>query len=314
MAKTAPPGEEPKPKTKLEFFLKHVPSFLDYLSVEKGLSKNSLDAYKRDLESFGRFLLESSLDTKDVTREELIDYLMSRRTAGASPRSVARATSAIRGLFKFLAAEKTLPRDPTDDLENPKKWSTLPKLLSVVEIQRLLEAPDVSTSKGLRDRAIIELLYSSGLRVSELTGMAVEQLRLDDGFVIVKGKGSKERIVPIAPSSAGWIKKYIELSRAEIGGAPLSRHVFLGPSGNPLTRQTVFNIMKYTALAARVDREAVSPHVLRHSFATHLVDNEADLRAVQMMLGHASISTTEIYTHVSRSRVRKVYDRTHPRA
>ena len=138
------------PKTKLEFFLKHVPSFLDYLSVEKGLSKNSLEAYKRDLESFGRFLLESSLDTKDVTREELIDYLMSRRTAGASPRSVARATSAIRGLFKFLAAEKTLPRDPTDDLENPKKWSTLPKLLSVVEIQRLLEAPDVSTSKGLR--------------------------------------------------------------------------------------------------------------------------------------------------------------------
>jgi integrase/recombinase XerD len=302
------------PEKKLDFFTRHLPLYLDFLSVEKGLAKNSLEAYERDLTAFGEFLALLRLDTHDVTREEVIGYLSDKRTSGANPRSVARATSAIRGLFKFLAGEAILPADPTEDLQNPKRWNVLPKLLSVEEIRKLLEAAEIETSKGLRDRAIVELLYSSGIRVSELTGLRVDQLRLAEGFILVRGKGSKERIVPVASSSAQWMRRYLESSRSEIEGAASEKSVFLGPGGKALTRQTVFNILKALALKAGVDPEAVSPHVLRHSFATHLVDNEADLRAVQMMLGHASIATTEIYTHVSRARVRKVYDRAHPRA
>lgn len=308
------PAGIPAGPAKLEYFLKHLPLYLDYLTVEKGLAKNSLAAYERDLQAFGEFLTTLRIDTRDVTREEIIEYLSEKRIGGASPRSVARATSAIRGLFKFLTSEKVLPSDPSEDLENPRRWSVLPKLLTVEEIRKLLQACDLATAKGLRDRAIIELLYSSGIRVSELTSLLLDQLRLAEGFLLVRGKGSKDRVVPVAPASAQWLERYFELSRSENQGAASDRHVFLGPGGRALTRQTVFNILKATALRADVDPETVSPHVLRHSFATHLVDNEADLRAVQMMLGHASIATTEIYTHVSMARVRKVYDRTHPRA
>jgi integrase/recombinase XerD len=244
-----------------------------------------------------------------VTREHVVKYLGARRTAGASPRSLARATSALRGLYRFLAAERIVENDPTSELAGARRWSVLPKLLSEEEVRALLEAPDVETPRGLRDRALLELLYACGLRVSELVGLKEGNLHLADGFVVVRGKGSKERVVPIADSSAAWVTRWLA-RRAQSA----ERWVFPGSKGNSVTRQTVFLAIKGAALKAGVSPAKVSPHVLRHAFATHLVDNDADLRAVQMMLGHADISTTEIYTHVSRSRLRRVYDKAHPRA
>ncbi len=293
-----------------QLFERHLPLFLDYLSVEKGLARNSISAYESDLTAFGLHLAAVSLDTQDVTREVVVGYLGGRRAEGVSPRSVARATSALRGFFRFLAGEKVIAADPTADMENARRWSILPKVLTRDEVDRLLAAPDVSTTRGLRDRALLELLYACGLRVSELAGLTFDGLHLQEGFLLVRGKGSKERVVPIADASARWVTRYVEVARAE----SRTRFLFPGSKGKALTRQTVFNALKTAALSAGLDQEAVSPHVLRHAFATHLVDNDADLRAVQMMLGHASIATTEIYTHVSRSRVRKIYDRTHPRA
>ncbi len=297
-----------------DFFVRHLPLFLDYLAVEKGLAKNSLEAYCRDLSAFGEHLAKRRLKTKDVTRGEIVAFFGARRTAGSSPRSLARATSALRGFFRFLASEGILPSDPTADLANPRRWAVLPKFLSADEVTKLLDAPDVETPKGLRDRAMFELLYACGLRVSELAFLRLENLRLPDGFVIVRGKGSKERVVPIADASARWVERYRKTVRAKRRGAASSPWLFPGAKGKPVTRQTVFLALKAAARAAGLPPASVSPHVLRHAFATHLVDNDADLRAVQMMLGHADIATTEIYTHVSRARVRRVYDRTHPRA
>ena len=297
-----------------EFFLRDLPLFLDHLAVEKGLAETSLQAYRRDLTAFGQHLDEEGLSAGDVGREDLVRWFGIRRSGGASPRSIARATSALRGLFRFLFAEKRIPADPTSGLENPRRWMTLPKLLSREDVDRLLEAPDVETPKGLRNKAMLELLYACGVRVSELTTLRLGSLHLADGFLVVKGKGSKERVVPVADSSARWVARWISGPRAARRGAASSPWLFPGTGGRPVTRQTVFLVLKSAARKAGIDPEAVSPHVLRHSFATHLVDGEADLRAVQMMLGHASIATTEIYTHVSRARVRRVYDRSHPRA
>lgn len=297
-----------------DFFVRHLPLFLDYLAVEKGLARNSLDAYRRDLTAFGTHLARKGVATKDVSPSEVVSFLGARRAGGASPRSLARATSALRGFFRFLAAERILPSDPTAELQNPRRWSVLPKLLSAEEVRRLLEAPDVETPKGLRDRAMLELLYACGVRVSELAALPLANLRLADGFVLVRGKGSKERVVPIADASARWVARYIKSSRAKRRGAASSPWLFPGGRGRPVTRQTVFLVLKAAARRAGLPPSSVSPHVLRHAFATHLVDGEADLRAIQMMLGHADIATTEIYTHVSRSRIRRVYDRTHPRA
>lgn len=297
-----------------EFFLRDLPLFLDHLAVEKGLAENSLQAYRRDLTAFGRQLDEEGLSAGDVGREDLVRWFGLRRSDGASPRSIARATSALRGLFRFLVGEKRIPADPTSGLENPRRWMTLPKLLSREDVDRLLEAPDVEAPKGLRNKAMLELLYACGIRVSELTTLRLGSLHLTDGFLVVKGKGSKERVVPVADSSARWVERWISGPRAVRRGAASSPWLFPGTGGRPVTRQTVFLVLKAAARKAGIDPEAVSPHVLRHSFATHLVDGEADLRALQMMLGHASIATTEIYTHVSRARVRRVYDRSHPRA
>ncbi len=297
-----------------DFFVRHLPLFLDYLAVEKGLAKNSLEGYRRDLAAFGKHLADRRLKTSDVGRGDIVAFLGDRRAAGASPRSLARATSALRGFFRFLASEGILPSDPTSDLANPRRWTVLPKFLSADEVTRLLEAPDVETPRGLRDRAMFELLYACGLRVSELASLRIENLRLPDGFVVVRGKGSKERVVPIADASARWVERYRRTVRAKRRGAASSPWLFPGAKGRPVTRQTVFLALKAAARRAGLPPASVSPHVLRHAFATHLVDNDADLRAVQMMLGHADIATTEIYTHVSRARVRRVYDRTHPRA
>ncbi len=297
---------------KTAFFTTWLPIYLDYLSVEKGLAKNSLSAYAADLRHFGHFLRQRGTEIDRVERIEIVRYFQSLRGAGISARSVARALAAIRGLFRFLVAERHLKNDPTENLENPKLWSTLPKTLHSTEIEALLAAPDGATAGGLRDRAMLELLYATGLRVSELIRVRVEDLVMDAGFLRTVGKGSKERIVPFGDSAREAIVRYSEGARPSFDkhGDP---HLFLTNRGRAMTRQSFWmNIVKYARKAGIKVR--VSPHTLRHSFATHLLENGADLRSVQMMLGHSDISTTQIYTHVSRARLQKIYETYHPRA
>lgn len=229
-----------------------------------------------------------------------------------SARSAARALSALRGFFRFLLMKERLSSDPTADLKSPQLWKTIPHTLSAEEIEALLNAPDTSTTLGLRDRAMVETLYATGLRVSELVSLPIEKLHFEPPFIRVLGKGSKERVVPLGDVAADWIDRY--LSR----GRPLlirekHRELFLNHRGSPMTRQGFWKILRKHGVAAGI-KSPISPHILRHSFATHLVEHGADLRAVQMMLGHSSLSTTEIYTHVARERLRRLYDEKHPRA
>ena len=286
--------------------------YLDYLAVEKGLAKNSLSAYATDLRKFADFLEKKEIALADVERLHIIKYFQALRTSGISARSVARALAAIRGMFRFLVAEKHLQHDPTENVENPKLWSSLPKSLIASEVESLLRAPDATKPDGLRDRAMLELLYATGLRVSELIKVKRDDLVMDAGFLRTIGKGSKERIVPFGDSARDAIVEYIEKGRShfEKRGDP---HLFLSNRGRPMSRQSFWmKVLKYAKKAGV--KAHISPHVLRHSFATHLLENGADLRSVQMMLGHSDISTTQIYTHVSRARLQKMYEQYHPRA
>lgn len=303
---------DPDKPEKGPFFLTYLPIFLDYLAVEKGLAKNSLAAYSVDLRHFGHHLADKGVDVEGVERVHLVKYFQSLRAAGISARSVARALAAIRGFFRFLVAEKHLRKDPTENLENPKLWSTLPKSLQPEEVEALLAAPDRSTADGLRDAAMLELLYATGLRVSELIKVRIDEVVMDAGFLRTIGKGSKERVVPFGDAARDVILQYVERGRPDHDrfGDP---HLFLSRRGRPMTRQSFWmKIVRYAREAGI--RAHISPHVLRHSFATHLLENGADLRSVQMMLGHADISTTQIYTHVSRARLQKLYETFHPRA
>ena len=286
--------------------------FLDYLAVEKGLARNSLSAYGTDLRRFGTYLEDQSLELERVERIHIVKYFQTLRASGISARSVARALAAIRGLFRFLVAERHLKADPTENLENPKLWSSLPKSILPSEVEALLAAPDRSTPEGLRDAAMLELLYATGLRVSELIRVRIDEVVLDAGFLRTIGKGSKERIVPFGDTARDVIVRYVEQGRPSFNkyGDP---HLFLSRRGRPMSRQSFWmKIVRYARLAGV--KAHISPHVLRHSFATHLLENGADLRSVQMMLGHADISTTQIYTHVSRARLQRIYDEFHPRA
>ena len=294
------------------FFVTYLPIFLDYLAVEKGLAKNSLSAYATDLRRFGHWLNDQSIEVDRVERIHIVKYFQSLRSAGISARSVARALAAIRGLFRFLVSERHLKADPTENLENPRLWSTLPKSILASEVDALLAAPDRTTSEGLRDAAMLELLYATGLRVSELIRVRLDDLVMDAGFLRTIGKGSKERIVPFGDTAKSAIVAYIEKGRADFDKHS-DPHLFLSQRGRPMTRQSFWmKIVRYAREAGI--KTHISPHVLRHSFATHLLENGADLRSVQMMLGHADISTTQIYTHVSRARLQRMYDQFHPRA
>jgi len=299
-------------KERTAFFTTWLPIFLDYLAVEKGLAKNSLSAYATDLRRFGQWLSDQSLELERVERIHLVKYFQSLRAAGISARSVARALAAIRGLFRFLLSERHAKTDPTENLENPKLWSSLPKSILPSEIDALLAAPDRTTAEGLRDAAMLELLYATGLRVSELIRVRIDDLVMDAGFLRTIGKGSKERIVPFGDAARDTIVKYVESGRAGLDKYA-DPHLFLSRLGRPMSRQAFW--MKIVRYARQAGMKAhISPHVLRHSFATHLLENGADLRSVQMMLGHADISTTQIYTHVSRARLQRMYEQFHPRA
>jgi integrase/recombinase XerD len=287
--------------------------WLDGLAVERGLSPRTLSAYRADLGRLGLWLERQGIDSlEQATTTDLARHQVELHRQGLSARSIARALSSLRGFFGTLVEEGRRSDDPTLHLVAPRRGRRLPKVLGEEEVARLLAAPNPAAPAGARDKAMLELLYATGLRVSELVGLRLSQLRLEGGFLIAFGKGSKERIVPVGESAEAALRYYIERARPTLARG---RHdaVFVSRRGIAMTRQGFWKILKGYGLAAGIERP-LSPHVLRHSFATHLLEHGADLRAVQAMLGHADISTTEIYTHVHRARLRQVYDRHHPRA
>jgi integrase/recombinase XerD len=290
----------------------HLHEYLAHLAVERNLSPRSIESYHRDLVQFISWLDEQSITLRQVERASLRNDLGHRRDQGLSARSTARALSALRGFFRFLVNTRVQTVDPTANLRSPSLWQTVPHVLTADEIDALLASPDTSTTLGLRDRAMLETLYATGLRVSELVGLTTERVRLDPGYVRVIGKGRKERVVPLGGSAVSWIDDYLERARPELNKKRLSE-LFLNHRGGALTRQGFWKILRGHAVRAEIS-SPLSPHIVRHSFATHLVENGADLRAVQMMLGHASLTTTEIYTHVAKERLRRLYDEKHPRA
>ncbi len=288
--------------------------FLAHVRVEKGLAANSVEAYGRDLRRYLEFLAGRGVPSWDaVGRVEVQAHLASLVERGISPRSQARALSAIRSLHRLLAADRIAPSDPTDEIDAPRSGRRLPRLLSVEEVERLLAAPAPRTAAGLRDRAMLELLYATGLRVSELVSLGVNQVDLESRVVLARGKGSRERLVPVGAPAVEALRAWLAGPRERMLKGRRSRDLFVTPRGGRMTRQGFWKLIARYARAAGI-RNRVSPHGLRHSFATHLLAGGADLRAVQAMLGHADVSTTQIYTHVDRSQLRRLYDRHHPRA
>jgi len=287
--------------------------FLEHLVVERVLAQNSLEAYQRDLTRYGRYLKGRQQQVTALDRAEVPRYLLGLREAGLSPRSVARHLAAIRQFHRFLVREGHSTDDPTAHLESPRPWRRLPTVLSSEEVERLLALRAATSPQALRDHAMLEVLYASGLRVSELVGLRLADLDLSVGVVRVLGKGDKERLVPLGEVAVASLRAYLAHGRPRLEKRLACPYVFLGRHGRGLTRQAFWQLLKRYVGAAGITKR-VTPHTLRHSFATHLLERGADLRSVQLMLGHADIGTTQIYTHLSRAHLKAIYDKHHPRA
>ena len=286
-----------------------IKEFLTYIQVEKGLAQHSVASYERDLSRLEAWATQNRKDVLELTRADLRKWIASLSREGLAPTSIARAVSATRGFYKFLMLDGHIKNHPAEDLDTPQRFSYLPKFLTEEEINRLLAAPDVSTLEGIRDRAILETMYASGLRVSELVNLKQADVDLLAGLIVCHGKGNKERRVPLGKSAIHWLQQYAA-AKAEYG-KQTSPHVFL-QRGKPFTRHLAWAMIKRQAEQAGIKN--VSPHTLRHSFATHLLQHGADSRSVQALLGHSDISTTQIYTHITDVHLRSAYDRHHPRA
>ena len=284
--------------------------YLLYLQVEKGLAKNSVESYERDLAKLGAWAEKNNFEVVNLSLRDLREWLIDLSRENLSPGSVARTISSLRGFYKFLLSDGHLKKNPAENLSAPQKGFYLPKFLNQTEMESLLAAPDVSTETGLRDRAILETMYAAGLRVSEVCTLQIGDVELDAGILTCTGKGSKTRKVPLGKSAVEWLKSYLVVRRKKENIE--NQNLFVGSLGKSLSRQEIFSLVK--AYGEKIGRGDISPHTLRHSFATHLVQNQADIRSVQQMLGHADISTTQIYTHITDSHLRKSYEKFHPRA
>ena len=287
--------------------------FCDALWLEDGLSRNSIDSYRRDLRIFSEWLETSEQKSLlDAGHGDLLAYLAARFKNRFAPRSAARLLSSLKRFYRYLHREGRIEIDPSLEIDSPKMPRSLPDVLTEEDVQSLILAPDLRTARGLRDRAMLETLYASGLRVSELVTLTIGQLNRDAGVLRVLGKGSKERLVPVGEEALDWIRRYLSDARAELLGTRSSDALFVTSRAQAMTRQAFWNLIKRYAVSSGI-RKKVSPHTLRHAFATHLLNHGADLRVVQMLLGHTDISTTQIYTHVARERLKELHARHHPR-
>jgi integrase/recombinase XerD len=287
--------------------------FLHYLIVEKGLSKNTIDAYSHGLNRFLDSLRKKGIqEMPSVSKFDVRAFLLALRKQGLSTKTVVRNLVAIRTFFQFLIQEGILEANPIEGLESPKIAKTLPGILTLKEVEQLLEQPNPQTPIGIRDRAMLEVLYATGMRVSELTHLPINQVNLESGYVLVFGKGSKERIVPLGSEAMKWVALYLKAARERLAKGKESPFLFINRSGRGMSRQQFWKNIKAYGRRAGI-RKRITPHLLRHSFASHLLEGGADLRSVQMMLGHVDISTTQIYTHVTGERLKKIHKRYHPR-
>jgi len=286
--------------------------YISYLRDVRRMSANTIESYARDLATLAEFASGTGRPIESLERRDLEAFARQLMSAGLSPRSVARTVACVRGFYRFLLAEKKIATDPAEDLRAPRAWPALPKYLDLDAVDRLLGQPDVSTPRGLRDKALIELLYATGLRVTELLSLKPGEVNIDAGYLTCIGKGDKERLVPLGHHAGDWVRRYLAQARPELTRRRKSPWLFVNAKGGRLSRVGFWKILKEYGVKAGVPR-GLSPHVLRHSFATHLLERGADLRAIQMMLGHADLSTTQIYTHVLEARLRAVYDKFHPR-
>lgn len=288
-------------------------AYLDHLRVARRLAPNTLEAYARDLAALARFAASRALRIEQLTRNDLEAFVRALVSSGQSPRSVARTVACVRGFFRFLTVTRVVARNEAEDLRAPRAWPALPTVLGVDQVDALLAAPDTATPRGLRDRALIEVLYATGLRVSELVSLKTNDLNLDGGYLTCTGKGSKQRVVPIGREATRWVGEYLREGRGRLLGRRPSPWLFVNARrGGALSRVGFWKVLKAYGRQVGIARD-LTPHVLRHSFATHLLDRGADLRAIQLMLGHADLSTTQIYTHVLESRLKTIYDTCHPR-
>lgn len=290
-----------------------IADYLHYIRIERGLSNNTIKSYHQDLQQFGAYVTTQQLRLNQIDHVVILSWLGQLNELGKSNNSVIRMVTSLRKFFGYLFQEKIVLHNPMLDVKPPKKAEHLPSILSVEEIDALLNVPTEQTPLGVRNRTLIEVLYATGLRVSELVNLKMSDLHLQLGLIQTIGKGDKERIIPIGEVAAEWLEKYFSSSRLALLKEKESQFVFLNDRGDQLSRQGVWKIIKKLVLAAGINKE-VSPHTLRHSFATHILENGADLRIVQELLGHADISTTQIYTHISKKRLSEVYDNFHPRA
>jgi integrase/recombinase XerD len=293
--------------------MRQTETYLDYLRDVRRMSPNTLSSYGRDLGALTAFAHEKGRTVEALDRRDLEAFVRQLINNGLAPRSVARAIASVRGFYRFLLLEKRITRDPAEDLRAGKAWPALPKYLDLAQVDRLLEQPDTDTARGLRDKALIELLYATGLRVTELLSLKPGDVNLDAGYLTCIGKGDKQRIVPLGHAAADWVRRYLAEGRPVLLKTRKTPWLFVNAKGGArLSRVGFWKILRNYGTRAGLPR-GLSPHVLRHSFATHLLDRGADLRAIQMMLGHADLSTTQIYTHVLEARLRSVYDQFHPR-
>jgi integrase/recombinase XerD len=290
-----------------------IDTFLNYLSVERGLSNNTIISYREDLNTYLDFIEKSNIDVlSKISKDNITNFMFAQKDKGIGANSVARRLAAIRMFHRFLTRERILKSDPSTLIESPKLWKRVPETLSLNEVEALIAQPNVRNVQGIRDKAILETLYATGMRVSEAVNLRKDNVNLDIGFLRCIGKGSKERIIPVGKKAIASIQRYLDISRPKLLKNKESEFLFVSRFGKKISRQSFWKIIKKHAQAARI-KKPIKPHILRHSFATHLLEHGADLRSVQEMLGHSNISTTQIYTHINKDRLKSVHKQFHPR-